>query len=172
MQLYHLACHCLLRYSRQIQYPTLTSLFQAGGQIDRREVRSDRDTHGRDNHQRLPATLTPHQLSWREHRKDIPLSDQQLCHTCPDSRQLVSLPLVGRTVLQVDQIAPVYQVVLWHFRERGEDADMDYHLCLCTGRHHQEATQSQHRPLHNFTDPESYAFRKNSFGTITCKLRL
>jgi len=56
--------------------------------------------------------------------------------------------------------------------ECGENSDMDCHLRVCTGRHHQETSQSQHRSLHNFTDFEPHAFRKRSLGTNTCKLRL
>jgi hypothetical protein len=117
----------------------------------------------------LSAAITSHQVSRREHRQDIQLSDQQLCHPGTNSGRPVSLPLAGRTVLQMDQTAPAHQIFFRHVRECGEDSDMDCHLRLCAGRHHQEATQSQHRSLHNFTDFEPCTFRKRSFGTNACK---
>jgi hypothetical protein len=43
-------------------------------------------------------------------------------------------------------------VILWCLRECGNDTDMDCHLRLCTGRHHQEATRSPHRSLQKVTD--------------------
>ncbi len=82
----------LLCHLRQVQHPVPTPLFQAGGQIERREVRPDH---------------------------------------C---------------------------------------SDMDCHLRLCVGRHHQKAPQSQHRSLHNITDSEPHTFRESSFGTDACKL--
>jgi len=45
-----------------------------------------------------------------------------------------------------------------HGRECGEDSDRERNLRLCTGRHNQEATQSQQRSLHNVTDFEPHFF--------------
>jgi hypothetical protein len=54
---------------------------------------------------------------------------------------LVSLPLAGRALLQVDQTAPPDQGILRDLRERGEDTNRDRHLGLCPRRHRQEAAE-------------------------------
>lgn len=104
--------------------------------------------------------------------KNTQLSEQQLRHPCADSSRPVLLPPAGGTVLQMDQTAPAHQIIFRHVRECGEDSDMERNLRLCVGCHHQEATQSQHRSLHNFTDLEPHPFRKRPFGTNACKQRL
>ena len=53
-----------------------------------------------------------------------------------------------RAVLQVDQAASADQAVLWHLRERGEDADLDRGVGVRAGRHSQEAAQAGGIALH------------------------
>jgi len=68
-------------------------------------------------------------------------------------------------VLQIDQAAPAYQVVLRHLRECRKKPDLDRHLGLRSRGHHQEAPRYQGRSLHNPAGPEPNLVRENSFRT-------
>jgi hypothetical protein len=57
---------------------------------------------------------------------------------------------------QMDQTASTNQGVLWHDRERRQNADMDCNLGLRAGRHRQEAPPAFRQPLRNSTDPEPH----------------
>ena len=72
------------------------------------------------------------------------------------------MPLAGRTILQMDQTASSYQAILWHLRERSQDANMDCYHGLRLGRHREKAAQYRRFALHNSTNPEPNSFRKNN----------
>ncbi len=57
------------------------------------------------------------------------------------------------------------QGILWHFRKCGQDPNMDCHLGLSSRGHNQETVKLKLEPLHNFTDFERHAFRKNRYFT-------
>ena len=59
-------------------------------------------------------------------------------------------------ILQVDQAAPPDQEILWKFRERGEDANLDCDLNLRTRCHRQETAEPGEQSLHNSTDSERH----------------
>ena len=65
----------------------------------------------------------------------------------------------------MDQAAPENKNIFWFIRECGEASDMDRHLCLCTDSHHQKATKTGNRPLHNFTDIEPDLVRESAIGS-------
>ena len=48
----------------------------------------------------------------------------------------------------MDKATPADQAVLWHIRERGEDADLDRRIGLRAGRHRQEAAGAGCVTLH------------------------
>ncbi len=73
--------------------------------------------------------------------------------------------MAGRTVLQMDQIAPENQIIFWHIRERREESNMDRNLHLCAGGDHQKAARSQNRTLQYFTDIKPDTFRENTIGS-------
>ena len=50
------------------------------------------------------------QLTYRESLREIELA-------CTDFRSALSLPLAGRTILQMNQTASSDQAVLWHYRK-------------------------------------------------------
>ena len=52
----------------------------------------------------------------------------------------------------LDQAASEDSVVLWHQRERRQDADLDRHFGLCTGGNHKKTAETGYQPLHYFTD--------------------
>jgi hypothetical protein len=68
------------------------------------------------------------------------------------------------SIVQVDQAASSDQAVLWHDRERREDADLDRGLDLRARRHRQKAVEDPSEPLRNATDIESDHVRANPFG--------
>jgi len=77
-------------------------------------------------------------------------------------RQDLQVPLAGRTLLQVDQAAPADQGLLWHQRERSEDANLDCSLGLRPGGHRPQALGVGGEPLPDSTDSERNAFRENA----------
>ena len=119
----HFGSQALSSLSIPIQYPVPTPRFQAGRDIDRREVRSGRRTDGRDDCQGLPATITSHHVSRREHRQEVQLSGQQLLPDGPGGCRAGSLPRRVELLLK------------WIKR----------HL-------HKEATRFQRRSLHDVAD--------------------
>ncbi len=71
----------------------------------------------------------------------------------------------SRVVFQMDQTTSTNQGILWHFRKCGQDPNMDCHLGLSARGHNQETVKLRFEPLHNFTDFERHAFRKNPYFT-------
>ncbi len=80
--------------------------------------------------------------------------------------------MAGRIIFQMDQAATANQVIFRHFRECGEDSDMDCDFRVCRSRHHQKTAPPQHRSLHNFTDFEPHTIRENPFKAATFEHRL
>ena len=72
----------------------------------------------------------------------------------------------------MDQAAPANQVVLWHQRERREDANLDRGLGLRAGGHRPQETRTGGQPLPNSTDFERHAFLENAHFTGTSATRL
>ena len=73
----------------------------------------------------------------------------------------LSLSLAGRAVFQVDQAKPENQDVLWNFRKRRQDPDMDCSIRLCHRRDNEKTAQHQGQPLHNSTGLERISIRTN-----------
>ena len=98
---------------------------------------------------RHPAS---HPLSRCKHRQKTGVSHQQLYLAGRHHRRLVSLPVAGRIVLQMDQTTPAHQVILRYLRERSEDTGLDSRLRVRAGCDHQEAPELRPESLHNSTD--------------------
>ena len=69
-----------------------------------------------------------------DERKANNFFDQQLRSQARVDCRLVPPALAGRIVFQMDQAAPAHQDVLWHQRERGQDANLDRSLHLRVDR--------------------------------------
>ena len=132
----------------------------------RNPLRSDYCAHRHQLEERLSSAVATSQILRQQKQQDFQLSDQQFYHSSTDGSRPLSLPLAGRTVLQVDQAAPENQIIFRNIRERGEESDMDCRLNLCAGGHHQKAAQSQNRTLRNITDFGPNTFRENTAGSI------
>ena len=115
--------------------------------------------------QEYPEAVAPHRLSRSPNRQGAGVPDQQLHRTGADDCPTLSLPLAGRTVLQMDQTAFAYQSLLRHFRECGAHPSLDRHLRICPGGHRQKAAVPLGQPLHHSTDFEPFAFRENAHFT-------
>jgi hypothetical protein len=80
-------------------------------------------------------------------RQDAGVSDQQLHAARAHHHRAVSLPLAGRTVLQMDQATSADQVLLRHLRKRGQDPSLDRSRCLRTRGHRAQTFASRHIAL-------------------------
>ena len=91
--------------------------------------------------------------------------DQQLRLTGSDHHGDLSQTVADRIVFQMDQAAPADQGVLRYIRERGQNTNLDSHLCLCFGGNYQETVKTGTKSLHNFTNYQRNAFRENTAFT-------
>jgi hypothetical protein len=67
--------------------------------------------------------------------------DQELRPQTRFDREPVPPALAGRIVFQMYQAALAHQDVLWHQRERGQDANLDRSLRIRADRHYQETLE-------------------------------
>ncbi len=97
------------------------------------------------------------------------LSHEPISAPSVDRLRALQVPLAGGTVFQVDQATSPNQAILWHFRERREDANLDCGLRLRAHRHHQKAAQPRRFTPHTSTDPVAHTLRKTRSrrGTYT-----
>jgi len=147
------------------QYSIPASIFSrchSRGKIAWNPLRSNHHTHRRQLKERLPSAVEASQILRQKKRQDLQLSDQQLCHSSTDGSRPLSLPLAGRTLLQMDQATPENQIILRNIRECSEESNMDSHLSLCTGGDHKKAARHQNRALHNITDFKPDTIRENT----------
>src|SRR5229473_7332223 len=115
--------------------------------------------------QRLSRKAAPHSLFRRAIESTTRLPDQQLQLATTDHRPIISQPLAGRVVLQMDQATPTHQEFLRHFRERLEDSNLDRDLGLCTRGHRQKGIALGGQSLQNVTDLQRHSFRENPHFT-------
>jgi hypothetical protein len=140
--------------TRQGESASAASLLPSGGSRHRIDLRSDDLAHGILLAQGLPDSAAAHPFQRSEDWQAADLLDQQLCAARFDDRRSVSMPLAGGAVFQMDQAASSYQTVLWHFRERGEDTDLDRRVGIRVGGHLEKALEHLGEPLRNATDLE------------------
>ena len=70
------------------------------------------------------------------------------------------MSLANRTVFQMDQAIPSYQTILWHFRERRQNSNLDCYQRLCARGHCQERTQKRTEFRRNPANPSIVLFEK------------
>jgi hypothetical protein len=76
--------------------------------------------------------------------------------------------MASRTVFQMDQTASANQEVLWYFRKRSEDSNLDCRFNLCAGRNREKETRCQVQSLLNIADRKHHAFRENTHFIAVC----
>ena len=77
------------------------------------------------------------------------------------------MPLAGGTVLQMDQVASSYQGILWYYRERCENSNLDCHQRLHSGSDCQEGTTNRAEFGRNPANSQHRPFRESSYYTST-----
>ena len=78
-----------------------------------------------------------------------------------DDLRPIQKPLAGGAFFQMDQTAPADQAVLWHVRERREDANLDRRFGLCAGGDRAQTAQSGGASLHIAAGLFGDGIRKN-----------
>jgi len=105
-----------------------------------------------------------HYLDADSNRRLVP-TDQQLHSLGSGHRRSLSLPVAGRTLLQMDQAAPAHQSVLWDDRQCSQNSSLDRDLSLRLGSDRQKAAQPRSEPLQHSPGLERHAFRENPDST-------
>jgi hypothetical protein len=131
----------LLRHARQIEPEGRAPLFASGGSSERLDLRSNGDLEWLLFAQRVSRPVTAYQVHRSEDPQAPGILDQPIRVARLEHRRSVSMPLAGRTVLQMDQAASAHQGILRDFRKRSEDANLDRHFGLRPRRHRQEAPE-------------------------------
>src|ERR671919_879900 len=157
----------LLCHSCQEKFPLPAPLLQPSQQIHGTSLRSDRCASWLLRPKRLPRETAAHSLLRFSNQQAFGFSDQQLHLTGFDHCPTVSVPLAGGVVLQMDQATPTYQGLLRHQRKRGQNTNLDRHLGLRAGGHHQKALEPPAQPVFRSTDFERDDLRENSDLTNT-----
>ena len=91
------------------------------------------------------ATFSNDDQTYKDQRcrgQDVGLLDQPSRPAGAKHCRSLSLPLANRVVLQMDQAASAYQVLLRYFRERGQVSNLDRRLGLRSGRHSAKAAEN------------------------------
>ena len=122
--------------------------------------------------ERLPGEVTPRPLLRYRYKKASGIPDQQLYVTGSGDCPTLQMSLADRTVFQMDQATLENQGILWHYRKRSENSNLDCHLGLCARSHPEKAPQYRPQSLHNSTDFERYIVRENAHFTSSYKEQL
>ena len=133
--------------------------------VDRSSMRPDNNPERVLREKRLSRSAAPRWFFRCRDQQEVRFSYQQFHSTGSDNSGPVQMPVARGTVFQMDQATSAHQGILRHIRKRGEDTSVDRHLCLCLDCHHQKAIGAGAESLHNSTDFERDAFRKNAAFT-------
>jgi hypothetical protein len=106
----------------------------------------------------LPGEAAPGEISRCDNRENTGVSDEQFRSAGTDHCRPESLPLAGRTVLQMDQAEPENQDLLRYFRKCRQNPDLDCRLGVRACRNYEETAENRGQPLHNSTVLERYNF--------------
>lgn len=160
----------VLCHKSQAQSEFSTVVFKSGGQVCGRHGGSDNHNSGLLHPQRLSGKTAADKIPGFGNRQDTGVSDQQLCASGADNSATVQMPVADRIIFQMDKTTPANQGVLRHFRECGQDADMDCDISICARSDNQEAAELAPQPLHNSTDFKRNSFRENAgFTGVPCR---
>src|SRR4029077_7306667 len=144
-----------------------TPLLPPSQQNHRPSLRSNRDTLRFLRSKRLSRKAASHPLFRSANQQSSGFSNQQFYLTGFNHRPIVSMPMAGGIVLQMDQATLSYQGLLWHQRE----TDLDCHLDLRVGGDRQKALESRSQLVLDSTDSERDDHGENSAHTSTFTVR-
>lgn len=119
--------------TRQEQRQVRSLLLPEDRQNDRSEIRPSRNLIRLLRRERLSRKAQAYRLLRQGSEQEANISNQQLCLISLDHHGDISQTLADRIVFQMDQAAPADQGVLRYIRERGQNTNLDCHLCLCSG---------------------------------------
>src|SRR5512136_2747063 len=136
-------------------HPTLLSPCRSRNRITKR---SDHFAQGSQNLSTLSRSTSTNQFLRYQRASSPYLSNEQLCLTSLDDCSALQTSMEDRVVLQMDQTKSSNQGVLRHFRERGENSNLDCHLCLSIGSDHQETAPNRTNTQRNSPSFKHYAF--------------
>ena len=152
---------CLLCDSNQEGISVQKTIFTSSRQISRTEMRSDNYAYRLLSSEILSFTFEANQILRQGKRLVSYIFNKQfLLDTSAYSRSLW-LQMANRAVLQMDQTASEDKVILWYFRKRGENSNLDCCIRVCPGGNNEKETQPATQPLHNSTDFKFNAFRES-----------
>jgi hypothetical protein len=125
---------------------------------NRTSKRSDHFTQGSQNLSTLSRSSPTNQFLRYRKTPSSCLSDEQLCLASRNDCFAFQGPLEDRVVLQMDQTKSSNQGVLWHFRKRCQNSNLDCHLRIRSGGDHQEEAPNRTNTQRNSTSFKHYAF--------------
>lgn len=164
---FHVTGRRFLCDSHKIQFPMPKNLFSSYRPLNRPSVRSDYHADRILFAQKIPKQTATRQILRYRDQQNLGISDQQFLSSGTHYHSVVSLPMAGGTLLQVDQAKPTHKKFLWHLGERSQNPNLDRCISIRPGHHTQKTTQYTSKSLHNSTNIECYGFRKNSVVTTT-----
>src|SRR5205823_2347559 len=96
-------------------------------------------------------------------RSALRVPHQQLRPPRVDDRAALQMSMASRAVLQMDQAAFTYQILLRHERQRGEDSSVDCDQRLCARGHREEGTRGPTELDRNLANSQPGVVRENPY---------
>ncbi len=122
--------------------------------------------------QALPRHATSGEIQRSQNRQNTCISHQQFHFTSINGSSVISQPMAGRAIFQVDQATLEDKKILWHFRECRKDSGLDRSLWLYHCGDNEEASQPPRKSLHNFTNFKLIPIRKDQTLSASYRKRL
>jgi hypothetical protein len=132
-----------LHYKNQKQFRLPPSSLSKSRQSNRFAMRPDDKTQRLLCFTGLSCCPSSNRLLRRRDKRKIRIPNKQLCPASLDDCSTLQMPLANRNLFQMDQTISENQDLLWNFRERSEDPNLDCHQHLCSDRNRQERTQDR-----------------------------
>ena len=158
----HSSAAIVLCHTCQKQHGLHPTGILSGGQKPRPAKRPDHSIDRAEKFGLLSRTASANPLCRYRTGQTFPVSDQQFQSVTVDDCTAVQVSLADRTVLQMDQAASSDQSLLRHHTQRRQDAGVDRHQRLCTGRYPEKGTQLGSQHVRNAAGFGCHAFRENT----------
>lgn len=154
-------------YKSQNQFRLSPSTLSQGRKNNRPSMRSDDTTQWLLCFTGLSCCSSSNQLLRYRNEDKIRIFNKQLCSASFDYCSTLQVPLADRNLFQMDQAISSNQDIFWHYRERGEDSNLDCHQHLCSGGDCQEGTSDRSEFGRNLANSQHCSFRESSDYTST-----
>ena len=159
--------HGLLYYTSQKQSGFHQMRLSSGRQDYRSEKRSNDSPQSIQKPEVLPGPSSIYYFLRYRHQQEICVSDKQFFSECVDNLFTLQMSMEDRVVLQMDQTAPANQSILWHFRERCQNANLDccQHLLDC--RYNEKRAEFATEFIRNPANSQHYDFPERPYYAST-----